>query len=75
MKLLLYLHFAVSGMFSSEVLLTAVFVDDTDKLFDSFNNVKHAAAGKTLLSPLSDSSPHIGHWTKAGMGITKWVAH
>jgi hypothetical protein len=50
-----------------------VFVDETDKLFDSFNSVKHAAPGKTLLYPLSDSSPHIGHWTTAGMEIKSWL--
>ena len=51
----------------------AVLVDEIDKLFDSFNSVKRAAPGKTLLCPLSDSSPHIGHWTKAAMGIKSWI--
>ena len=51
----------------------AVFVEDVDKLFDSFNSVKRAAPGKTLCSPLSDNSPHIGHWTKASMGIKSWI--
>jgi len=31
--------------------------------------VKRAATGKPLRGPLSDNSPHIGHWTKASMGI------
>ena len=61
------------GVFSSEYLPTTVFVEDVDKLFDSFNSVKHAAPGKALHSPLSDSSPHIGHWTKASMGIKSWI--
>jgi hypothetical protein len=46
-----------------------MFAEDTDKLFDSFNSVKHAAPSQTLLSPLSDHSPPIGHWTKASMMI------
>jgi hypothetical protein len=61
------------GVFSSEYLPMAVFVEDVDKLFDSFNSVKHAAPGKALRSPLSDNSPHIGHWTKASMGIKSWI--
>ena len=56
------------GVFSSEYLPTALFVEDVDKLFDSFNSVKRAATGKPLRGPLSDISPHIGHWTKASMG-------
>jgi hypothetical protein len=59
-------------VFSSEYLPTAVFVDDVE-LFDSFNSVKHAAPGKALRSPLSDNSPHIGHWTKACMEIKNWI--
>jgi len=51
----------------------AVFVEDIDKLFDSFSSVKHAAPGKTLCSPVSDNSPHIGHWTKASIGIKSWI--
>jgi hypothetical protein len=35
--------------------------------------VKCAAPGKTLRSPLSDNSPHIGHWTKPSMGIKSWI--
>ena len=47
------------GVVSSEYLPTAHFVEDVDKLFDSFNTVKRGAAGKPLLSPLSDNSPHV----------------
>jgi hypothetical protein len=54
-------------------LPTAVFVEDTNRLFDSHNSVKHAAPGKTLHSPLSDSSPHVSQWTKATMGIKSWI--
>ena len=61
------------GVFSSEYLPTALFVEDVDKLFDSFNSVKRAATGKPLHGPLSDNSPHIGHWTKASMGIKSWI--
>ena len=61
------------GVFSSEHLPTAVFVEDVDKLFDSFNSVKRAAPGRALLSPLSDKRSHIGHWTKASMGIKSWI--
>jgi len=51
----------------------AHFVKDVDKLFNSFNSVKRGAAGKPLRSPLSDNSPHIGHWTNASMGIKSWI--
>ena len=51
----------------------AVFVEDTEKLFDSYNSVKSAAPGKTLLSPLSDNSPCIGHSSKASVGIKSWI--
>jgi len=51
----------------------AVFVEDFDRLFDSFNSVKRAAPGKILCSPLSDKSPYIVHWTKASMGIKNWI--
>ena len=61
------------GVFSNEYLPTALFVEDVDKLSDSFNSEKHAASGKALCSPLSDNSPHIGHWTKASMGIESWI--
>ena len=61
------------GVFSKDYLAMAVFVDDVDELFDSFNSVKHGASGKALRSPLSDKSPHIGHWTKASMGIKSWI--
>jgi len=43
------------GVFSSEYLAMALFVEDIDKLFDSFNSVKCAAAGKTLHSPQQSS--------------------
>jgi len=62
-----------ADVFRPDYLATAVFVDDVDKLFDSFNSVKHGASGKPLRSPLSDKSPHIGHWTKASMGIKSWI--
>ena len=54
-------------VFISEYLPTAVFVEDVDKQFDSFNSVKRAATGKALRIPLSDNSPHIGHWTNASI--------
>jgi hypothetical protein len=73
MELLLYLCFVFSGVFSSEYLPTAVFVTEIDKLFDSFNSVKRVAPGKTLLCPLHDSSPHVGHWTNAAMGVKSWI--
>ena len=62
-----------AGVLSEDYLATAVFVDDIDELFDSFNSVKHGASGKPLRSPISDKSPHIGHWTKASMGIKSWI--
>jgi hypothetical protein len=62
-----------AGVFSNEYLPTCIFVGEVDKLFDSFNSVRRAAPGKALRSPLSDNSPHIGHWTKASMGIKSWI--
>ena len=62
-----------AGVLSEDYLATAVFVDDIDELFDSFNSLKHAAPGKALRSPLTDNNPHIGHWTKACMGIKGWI--
>jgi hypothetical protein len=56
------------GVFSSEYLPMAVFVEDVDELSDNFNNIKHAALGKALRNPFSDNSPYIGHWTKESMG-------
>ena len=54
-------------------LLTALFVEDFDRLFDSFNSVKRAAPCKILCSPLRDNSPHNVHWTKASKGIKNWI--
>jgi hypothetical protein len=51
----------------------AVFVEEVDKLIDSYNSVKTAAPGKTLLSPLNENSPHIGNSSKASMGIKSWI--
>ena len=46
-------------VFSRQYLPPAVFVEDVDKLFDSFNSVKRAAPGKALSSPLTDKSSYI----------------
>jgi hypothetical protein len=46
-----------------------LFVEEIEKLLDSFNSVKCAAPGKALHSPLSDNSPHIGHWTRASNSV------
>ena len=54
-------------------LLMAVFVEVIKEHSDSFNTVKCAAPVKTLRIPLSDSSSHVGHWTKASMGIKSWI--
>ena len=70
-ELLMFVFFV--AVFSSKYLPTAVFVEGINKLFDSFNSVKRAAPGKVLHSPLSDNSPHIGHWTKASMGIKSCI--
>jgi hypothetical protein len=50
----------LSGVFRSKYLATAVFLKDSDKLFDSFSSVERAAPGILL----SDNIPHIGHWTR-----------
>jgi hypothetical protein len=61
------------GVLTRPSSATAVFVNEVDRLFDSFNSVKHGASGKPLHSPLSDKSPHIGHWTMVSMGIKSWI--
>ena len=53
----------------------AVFFEVIKEHSDSFNTVKCAAPVKTLRIPLSDSSSHIGHWTKASMGIKSCIFH
>jgi hypothetical protein len=58
------------GALTQDYSAMAVFVDE---LFDSFNSVKHGASRKPLRRPLSDQSPHIGHWTTASMGIKSWI--
>jgi hypothetical protein len=60
------------GWFSSEYLATPAFVEEVDKLFDSFNSVSCAVRGKELRHLLNDNSLHIGHWTKASMRIRNW---
>ena len=49
-----------------------MFFDDVDKLFVSFNSVKRAATGKTLLSPPS-ATVLISHWNEESMGIKSWI--
>jgi len=61
------------GEFSNEYMPVVVFVEDVDKLLDNFNSVKRAAPCKALRSQLRDNSPHIGHWTKASVGIKNWI--
>jgi hypothetical protein len=39
------------GLFSSEYLATATFVEEVDKLLDSFNSVSFAVRGKELHCP------------------------
>jgi hypothetical protein len=50
-----------------------VFVEAVDDLFDSFNGGACVDGEKPLRSPLSDNSPHTGHWTKASMEIKSWI--
>jgi hypothetical protein len=72
----LLLSFSLSlwvGVLVGDHAPTAVFVEHMDNLFDSFNSVKRGAPCKPLRSPFSDSIPHIGHWTKAGMEIKSWI--
>ena len=65
--------FLFVGVSSSKYLPTAVFVEDVDKPFYSFKSVKRADPSKTLRSPLSDNSTHIGHLTNASMRIKNWI--
>ncbi|XP_023722385.1 uncharacterized protein LOC111872572 [Cryptotermes secundus] len=61
------------GGCSSEYMVTAVFVEEVDNLFSSFNGGTSVGRRKTLSCPLSDNSPHIELWKKASMGIKSWI--
>jgi hypothetical protein len=63
----------VSGGGCSKYLATAEFVEEVDSLFSSFNGGMSVDPGKALHCPLSDNSPHIGHWTKASVGVSSWI--
>jgi hypothetical protein len=54
-------------------LATVPFIEEVDKLFDSFNNLSGAVTGKELRCALSDKNPHIGHWTKTSMRVSSWI--
>jgi hypothetical protein len=59
----------LSGGCCREYLGTAVFVEEVDNLFESFNGGTRVDTGKMPHCPLNDNSPHIVHWMKAIMGI------
>jgi hypothetical protein len=50
-----------------------VFVEEVNQLFDIFNSNKRAPPFKKLLRPLSNDSPHMGYWDKAGIGVSSWT--
>jgi hypothetical protein len=55
----------VSGNFGADYVVTGVFVEEVDRLFDSFNSNKHAPPFKKLLRPLSNG--------KADLGVSCWI--
>jgi hypothetical protein len=48
----------VVEVFSKEYLPMAVFIEDVDKLFGSFNSVKRVAPGKALVAHLVQQSSY-----------------
>jgi hypothetical protein len=60
---------SASGNFGAEYVATGVFVEEVG----SFNKNKGASPFKKLLGPLSNDSPHMGYWDKAGKRVSSWV--
>jgi hypothetical protein len=48
---------------ASSIWQQLCFVEDIDKIFNSFHSVKHTALDKTLLCTRHGNSPHVDHWT------------
>jgi len=59
----------VSRNFGADYVATGVFVEEVDRLFDSLNSKRHAPTFKELLHQLSNDSPHIGYWDRAGVAV------
>lgn len=67
------IFFYVSGNFGVDNVETGMFMDEIDRLCDSFNSNQHAPPFKKLLSQFSNDSPHVGYWVEAGMELNTCI--
>jgi hypothetical protein len=57
-----------------EFMATAEVIEGVHNLLESFHDGSLVDPGKTLCCPLvCDSSPNIGHWTKASIEVSSWI--
>lgn len=56
------------------VIATAIFIQEMDKLFDSFNGRNHTSPpGKELKCVITTKLPHMAYWNEAYSMIDSWT--